>query len=92
MRELRIRVQLSGSEWEATSSELRQTDLVTISELTERFGISPMTLHRWRRDQRVNFPKEIRVGRLVRFSARQIEQWLNDQAASGRAALERSEG
>ena len=41
----------------------------------ERYGISFMTLHRWIRDERINFPQPLYIRRLRYFRLTDLEKW-----------------
>jgi predicted DNA-binding transcriptional regulator AlpA len=41
----------------------------------ERYGVSDMSLFRWERDERMNFPKPIRIGRYKYWKLSDLEQW-----------------
>ena len=51
--------------------------LTTPTELAKRLKVSPRTLQDWRSTGRG--PKWIRVGKVVRYRARDIQFWLNSQ-------------
>ena len=56
-----------------TSSELKQpASFLTPSELSTRWKVSKMTLHRWRRDNKI---RALHVGRQVRFALSEVERF-----------------
>jgi predicted DNA-binding transcriptional regulator AlpA len=51
-----------------------------------RYGISDMTLWRWLRDEKLNFPRPIRIGRIRYFSIAELDAF---DAAQREATPER---
>ncbi|MCB9947110.1 MAG: hypothetical protein H6842_04690 [Rhodospirillaceae bacterium] len=41
----------------------------------EHFGVTSMTLHRWLRDPRLDFPRPVFIGRYRYFYLSEIQQW-----------------
>ncbi|MBP2566823.1 helix-turn-helix domain-containing protein [Agrobacterium tumefaciens] len=55
-------------------------EYMTASELTERYHITPMSLHRWIRDENKKFPQPVAFGRRRLFKREEIEAWERDRA------------
>ena len=58
-------------------SGLLSSPLLTEKELAERLGVSVGTIRHWRYS--LQGPPVRKVGRSVRYSLIEIEQWLDDQ-------------
>lgn len=55
--------------------------LITAPQLRTRYGnISDMTLFRWERDPRMNFPKPVRINKRKYFSLAQVIEWEKNRA------------
>jgi predicted DNA-binding transcriptional regulator AlpA len=52
----------------------------------ERYGVTSMTLHRWLRDDRLDFPKPMLIGRMRFWRIADLEVWEASRAQP-RAAL-----
>lgn len=51
--------------------------LLSISDVSQRIGVSRITLWRWTRDRDSNFPKPIRLGaRKLAFVEDEINFWI----------------
>jgi predicted DNA-binding transcriptional regulator AlpA len=50
-------------------------------QVCKRYGVTPMTLYRWDRDPRVNFPSPIRVNGRKYRDEQQLEGWERTRAA-----------
>ncbi len=48
----------------------------------ERYGVSDMTLYRWLRDERMNFPKPVYLGRFRYWKLKDLESWEMSRARS----------
>jgi predicted DNA-binding transcriptional regulator AlpA len=48
---------------------------LTRTKVRERYGISNMTLWRWERDPRLNFPKAIEINGRLYQSQTALEEW-----------------
>ena len=48
----------------------------------ERYGVTSMTLWRWLRDESINFPQPVRIGRFRYFSIAELEAWEADRVAA----------
>jgi len=44
-------------------------------EVQERYGISAMTLHRWRKDQHMDFPNPMKIKTRNFFRLSDLEKW-----------------
>lgn len=49
-------------------------------QVMERYQISTMTLHRWERDERVNFPKPLVIHRRKLYSEDDLVKWERERA------------
>ncbi len=49
---------------------------ITKKEIALVIGVSALTVDKWRRDERMNFPEAIRFGSKIRFSRPEIEAWI----------------
>lgn len=56
---------------------------LTESETARRLGVSVSGLRKWRRESRG--PKFIRLGRLIRYSQTELENWLAAHTVSSAA-------
>lgn len=56
--------------------------LMTKREVQERLKISQATLDRMRKTPAVNFPQPIRVSGTLRFSARELNKWIQQNTPS----------
>ena len=56
------------------------TDVMTESETAEHIGISLSGLRKWRNDG--SGPPYIRIGRLIRYREKDIEEWLAHRTVS----------
>jgi len=54
-----------------TSSDIPLPPFLAPADLAARWGLTPMTLRRWRKDQKL---KAIRLGRGVRFTAAEVQR------------------
>jgi predicted DNA-binding transcriptional regulator AlpA len=52
----------------------------------QRYDIVDMTLWRWLRDPRMNFPKPLRFGRFRRWKLADLLEWEERQAVRTRAS------
>ena len=50
--------------------------LITKKEIAMIVGVTVLTVDKWRKDERMNFPEAIRFGSKIRFSRPEIESWL----------------
>ena len=50
-------------------------------DVWERYGRTNMTLHRWLKDPKMNFPRPIYFGRFRYFAISAIEQWERERLA-----------
>ena len=58
-------------------------ELISQPEVLEIFGLSPMTLWRWRKAR--EFPREVRVQRRVFFRKSEIAQFIDDHTSPSQA-------
>jgi predicted DNA-binding transcriptional regulator AlpA len=49
-------------------------------QVWSRYGVCDMTLHRWVRDERMNFPRPIYFGRLRFWKLADLESWERSRA------------
>lgn len=47
----------------------------------ERYGVTPVTLHRWLADPRLAFPRPTYIGRFRYWKLAVLEQWERERAA-----------
>ena len=52
----------------------------------ERYGVSEMSIHRWLRDPRMNFPQPFYFGRFRYWRLGDLEAWERQRATSRDAA------
>ena len=52
----------------------------------ERYGVTSMTLHRWLRDERMNFPAPVYLGRMRFWRIAELEAWEAERAQRSRDA------
>jgi len=45
----------------------------------ERFGVTPITIHRWLRDERINFPRPIYIGRFRYWRLADLVAWERER-------------
>ncbi len=56
---------------------------ITPKQVRERFGsISPMTLWRWERDEKLSFPKATAINKRKYFDVSEIETWERARSAT----------
>jgi excisionase family DNA binding protein len=61
----------------------RSDDLITVKSVCDWLHVTKMTVHRWRRGQGVQgFPKPLRIGGVIRFRRRDIEEFLAQRPAA----------
>jgi transcriptional regulator with XRE-family HTH domain len=51
------------------------------SELARRANVSIAVLRKWRRDR--SGPRYLKLGRLIRYLARDVDMWLEEHAVDG---------
>jgi hypothetical protein len=61
------------------------TEYLPARRVWERYGVTSMTLHRWERDPRLNFPAPHYFGRFRFWKLADLEAWELSQPR-GRAA------
>ena len=49
--------------------------LLPARQVWERYGVTDMTLHRWIRDERRNFPKPVYIGRFRYWRLADLQRW-----------------
>ncbi|MEW6686073.1 MAG: helix-turn-helix domain-containing protein [Candidatus Edwardsbacteria bacterium] len=54
---------------------------LNIQQLSEILSVKPMTIYGWIHDGIIPY---LKLGRLVRFSEREIQEWLNKKRREGR--------
>jgi predicted DNA-binding transcriptional regulator AlpA len=54
-------------------------ELIMAARLSEKLGVSSVTLWRWRHDERSGFPKGRRINRRVYFPWQEVAAWLERQ-------------
>lgn len=62
-------------------SDMTSSRLLEIEEMSRFLGVSESTLYGWVNQKRIPF---IKVGRLVRFNAEEIENWLKERSVAER--------
>lgn len=55
-------------------------------QVWERYGVTPMTIHRWIRDPRMDFPAPVYLGRFRYWRLEDLEGWERRRAAASAAA------
>lgn len=63
-------------------NSIASDDFLTARMVWERYGVVSITLHRWLRDDRMNFPKPYYFGRNRYWKRRDLEQWEMARASS----------
>ncbi len=63
---------------EQTRERILKQRLLSAQELARELGVSPRSIWQWRDSGRL--PKPVRLGKLVRWIADDIERWLADGA------------
>ncbi len=63
----------------AKSALVNSPHLIMAARLSERLGVSDVTLWRWRHDERSGFPKGRRINRRVYFPWQEVAAWLDRQ-------------
>jgi len=66
------------------------TDVLTELEAARRLGVSLSGLRKWRNDG--TGPRFVRLGRLIRYRAPDLESWLSDRIVSRDTEGASSEG
>ena len=62
-------------------------DFLPARRVWERYGVTSMTLWRWLRDESMDFPRPLYLGRFRYWRATELEAWEAEQAQrSGKAA------
>lgn len=56
----------------------------------DRYGVSLMTLYRWRKNKALGFPSALYINGRVYFDEEELEAWERDRAAKQGAALSRN--
>jgi predicted DNA-binding transcriptional regulator AlpA len=54
-------------------------ELIMAARLSERLGISTVTLWRWRHDEHLGFPKGRRINQRIYFPLDEVAAWLERQ-------------
>jgi predicted DNA-binding transcriptional regulator AlpA len=54
--------------------------------LQRMFGVSDMTIHRWRNNPRLAFPKPIKIGTKNYWRRAEIQDWIAARAVASAAA------
>ena len=65
----------------ATDNDFRSGSLIPARAVWERYGISDRSLDNWLADDRLRFPKPMRINGRRYFYVREIEQWERSRAA-----------
>jgi len=73
---LKLQAMESRGDAEVAYEELNKFPLIDIQEAASRLGISVKTLYAWVHLRKVPY---VKVGRLVRFDARDINTWIEKQ-------------
>jgi predicted DNA-binding transcriptional regulator AlpA len=47
----------------------------------ERYGVTPMSLHRWLRDEKLNFPRPLYIGRFRYWNRDALADWERARAS-----------
>lgn len=55
--------------------------LLTRDNIRDHFGVTLVTLHRWRKDPSLRFPPPIKIKRRVFWRQEDIERWCEDRIA-----------
>lgn len=65
-----------------------QDEYLPARRVWERYGVTPMSLHRWVRDPKRAFPEPLYIGRFRYWRLADLIAWERKLAASGRATVE----
>jgi predicted DNA-binding transcriptional regulator AlpA len=66
--------------------ENKDERFISQPEILQRYGISEMTLSRWRRDEHLNFPPPLTIRRRNFYKRAEIDAWEVAQAAKSARA------
>ncbi|MEW9838339.1 helix-turn-helix transcriptional regulator [Mesorhizobium marinum] len=58
------------------------TSLLTRENIRDHFGVTNVTIHRWRKDPSLQFPPPIKIKRRVFWRQEDIERWCESRIAS----------
>jgi predicted DNA-binding transcriptional regulator AlpA len=61
---------------------------LTQPHLRQRYGVSRMTIYRWQKDSKLEFPQPIEINRINYWRLSEVEQWERRQAAKPRLMAE----
>jgi hypothetical protein len=70
----------------ADLAKLRYDDLVPDPAVWRQLHVTSMTLFRWDRDPRLNFPKPIKINGRKYRSRSALDAWIREMAARGTVA------
>lgn len=63
-----------------TENTMQEDNLIDVKAVAKKVGVSVPTIHRWAANGK--FPKSTRLGSCARWSARNIDQWVNEKLAA----------
>lgn len=69
----------------ATTEHPINPTFIPARRVWERYGVTSMTLHRWQRDDRLNFPAPTYIGRMRFWRVADLEAWEAAQAERSEA-------
>lgn len=56
-------------------------DFMPARAVWERYGVTYMSLHRWVKDERMNFPKPVYLGRFRYWKVSELKKWESTRDA-----------
>ena len=59
----------------ASTASAADEQFLPASKVWSRYGVTSMSLHRWLRDDRINFPKPIYIGRFRFWRLADLVAW-----------------
>jgi len=55
------------------------------AQVLRRYGVSAMSVHRWLRDPKLNFPRPLYIGRYRYWRVAELAAWERDRARASRS-------
>jgi len=70
----------------AGSAESDPENFLPARRVWERYGVTDMTIHRWIRDERMNFPQPVYIGRFRYWKLAELQVWERSRLRQREAA------